>query len=351
MKTVVSFLPNRLKLALLRQHLAWSLGSTERPRPTFDILDRPGSRPLQVSLHKGASGIEAGVNLSAAVHRPFVYRLLYARFPAVLRVFSKAGPNVRMVTADLTDGFDPFAGGLAFCASHDDVILVPDPVFVNSGGYAAFRAPSLMLPWSLRGATVLWRGTSTGIGQVSTEAMAADDPHLRQRIRMCLMLRSVQGTDARIAKTESDVASLDRQRLRRHGLLGGKIAQRNWGRYKFAIDVDGHTNAWSNLFVRMLLGCCVLKIESQHGFRQWYYNKLMPWRHYVPVRADMADLVERIEWCRSHDGECAEIARAGSALAHAMSVDGEIAEAAIRLEAASKRSDGVQPDAVTTPGS
>jgi hypothetical protein len=66
-------------------------------------------------------------------------------------------------------------------------ILVPDPVFVNSGGYAAFRAPSSVLPWRLRRDTVLWRGTSTGIGQVTTETMAAGDPHLRQRIRVCFM--------------------------------------------------------------------------------------------------------------------------------------------------------------------
>jgi hypothetical protein len=343
MKTILSFLPHNLKLALLRQHLARSLGLAASPRPTFDILDRPDSRPLQVSLHKGACGIEAGVNLSAAVHHRFVYRMLYARFPAALRVFSKAGPNVRRVTADLTDGVEPFAGGLAFCARHDGVILIPDPVFVNSGGYAAFRAPSSVLPWRLRRDTVVWRGTSTGIGQVTTDTMAAGDPHLRQRIRMCLMLGSVQGVDARISKTESDVSALDRERLRRYGLLGGKIRQRNWGRNKFALDVDGHTNAWSNFFVRMLLGCCVLKIESQHGFRQWYYNKLMPWRHYVPVRADMSDLVEKIEWCRSHDGECAEIARAGSAFAHAMSVDGEIADAASRLEAANSHSHGAQP--------
>jgi hypothetical protein len=122
-----------------------------------------------------------------------------------------------------------------------------------------------------------------------------------------------------------------------------------WGRYKFAPDVGGRINAWSNLFVRRLLGCCVLKVRSQRGFRQWYYNNLVPWRHYVPVRDDMADLVEKIEWCRSHDGECAEIARAGSAFAHAMSVDGEIAEAASRLEAACGRPQDGQPVALASP--
>lgn len=62
---------------------------------------------------------------------------------------------------------------------------------------------------------------------------------------------------------------------------------------RFALDVDGNTNAWANLFQRLLLGCCVIKVASPFGYRQWYYDDLVPWVHYVPVRADMADLVDR----------------------------------------------------------
>jgi len=58
-----------------------------------------------------------------------------------------------------------------------------------------------------------------------------------------------------------------------------------------------------------------------------------PWRHYVPVRADMTDLIEKIDWCRSRDYECAAIAAAGQAFAEAMTVESEIAEAVRRLEA------------------
>lgn len=42
------------------------------------------------------------------------------------------------------------------------------------------------------------------------------------------------------------------------------------------------------------MGGCLLKIQS--------------------VRADMCDLMEKMEWCRSHDAECVEIARNGQAL-------------------------------------
>jgi hypothetical protein len=43
----------------------------------------------------------------------------------------------------------------------------------------------------------------------------------------------------------------------------------------------------------------------------WYRPLLMPWTHYVPVRGDLTDLVERVHWCAAHDDECrAIIARA-----------------------------------------
>ncbi len=335
MKKLASLLPDRIKLALLKRHLARSIGGDGRARTALAVLDRSdGISPLQVSLHKAAFGIGVGLDLAAAMDRPFVYRMLYARLPAMLRIFSQAAAEVRMIAADISDGGDPPVGGLAFCSCREDVILVPDPLFFNSGGYAEFRHSSAVLPWPHRCDTVLWRGTATGIGDVTTETMRADDPRLRQRVRMCLMLSSTPGADVKIRKTEGGASSVDRDRLVRHGLIGGKIRQAEWGRYKFALDVDGHTNAWSNFFVRLLLGCCVLKIQSEHGFRQWYYERLTPWQHYVPVRADMSDLIEKIGWCRSHDAECAEIAGAGQAFAHAMTVEGEIGEAVRRLEAA-----------------
>jgi hypothetical protein len=335
MRKLASLLPNRIKLALLKHHLARSISGDGRTRTALAVLDwSGGTNPLQVSLQKGEFGIGVGLDLEAAMDRPFVYRMLYARLPAVLRIFSLSGANVRMVAADLSDGNDSPAGGLAFCSCRHDVILVPDPVFVNSDGYAELRDSRSVRPWSQRRDTVLWRGTSTGIGEVTTETMAADDPRLRQRVRMCLILRSTPGTDVRIRKAEGGTSPIDRDRLARHGLIGGKIRQTDWGGYKFALDVDGHTNAWSNLFARLLLGCCVLKIQSEHGFRQWYYDRLKPLRHYVPVRADMSDLIEKIDWCRSHDAECAEIARAGWAFARAMTVESEIDAAVRRLEAA-----------------
>jgi hypothetical protein len=161
--------------------------------------------------------------------------------------------------------------------------------------------------------------------------MSGDDSALRARVRLCLKLASVPRTDVKLRKLVN-VEPDDRvELLSSAGILGGKIRQSDWRRFKFAIDIDGFTNSWPNLFVRLLLGCCVLKVESEQGYRQWYYDRLEPWVNYVPVRADMADIEEKIAWCRSHDAECRRIAEAGKSLAQSMTVETEMRQAVERI--------------------
>lgn len=45
----------------------------------------------------------------------------------------------------------------------------------------------------------------------------------------------------------------------------------------------------------------VLKQDS--GYYEHFYNELRPWEHYIPVRADLGDLLDMIRWARSHDEE------------------------------------------------
>jgi hypothetical protein len=84
---------------------------------------------------------------------------------------------------------------------------------------------------------------------------------------------------------------------------------------------------------RLLLGCCVIKVQPPANFRQWYYDRLEPWRHYVPVKADMSDQLDQIAWCRAHPAECEAIAQRGAQLAHALTLEGEIGKTVARLNA------------------
>lgn len=53
-------------------------------------------------------------------------------------------------------------------------------------------------------------------------------------------------------------------------------------------------------------GSLVFKQDS--GYYEHFYRKLVPWEHYVPVRSDIADLVERVEWARREDRRAEEMA-------------------------------------------
>lgn len=75
--------------------------------------------------------------------------------------------------------------------------------------------------------------------------------------------------------------------------------------YKYILNLDGQTSA-HRLGFELGLGSVVLLHESEHflWFKQW----IQPYVHYVPVKADLSDLTERIEWCQNNDDVCRQIA-------------------------------------------
>jgi hypothetical protein len=122
--------------------------------------------------------------------------------------------------------------------------------------------------------------------------------------------------------------------LAKAGILGEFISPICWFGLKFALDVDGNSNAWSNLFTRLVMGCCVLKVESAAGYRQWYYADMQPWTHFVPVKADLSDLHERIAWCRANSAACRDIAARGQEFAMTRDFEAEMVSAQARIREA-----------------
>lgn len=79
-------------------------------------------------------------------------------------------------------------------------------------------------------------------------------------------------------------------------------------RYKYLLYIEGHCAACRYGFM-MLLGSVILKVDSLCVADQmWYFPLLQPYVDHVPVKSDMSDLRQQLEWCRTHDDECREIA-------------------------------------------
>jgi hypothetical protein len=79
-------------------------------------------------------------------------------------------------------------------------------------------------------------------------------------------------------------------------------------KYKYIIHVDGNVNAY-RLLVTMLTGSLILRVDSP--YTSWVDHLIQPNKHYILVRPDLSDLVEKIQWCIKHDNKSREIANNG----------------------------------------
>ncbi len=84
-----------------------------------------------------------------------------------------------------------------------------------------------------------------------------------------------------------------------HGLL-------SHFQFRYQINIDGTVAAYRFPFL-MAGGSLIFKQAS--GYYEHFYKLLVPWQHYIPIDADLDDLVEQVEWARARDEEAEEIAK------------------------------------------
>ena len=78
-------------------------------------------------------------------------------------------------------------------------------------------------------------------------------------------------------------------------------------KYKYILDIDGWASTWSATFWKLYSGSVLLKQKSV--WKQWYYDDLIEYVHYVPIANDFSDLNEKIQWCIDNDDKCKEITK------------------------------------------
>ena len=317
---------------------AWRLGSYRsgalRGLP-LAIRNRDDPFRLGIVVEKDAGGRQT-VKLDTARLRDdrTLFSTLWKRGGVFVDLIADPDTASGSYVCDLGDICAQPGPVLAFCSNNAENSLVPDRTFYLKNGYAADRRLAAAAPsWNERDHTVLWRGGLNGSGSVSGDTMTSDNDRLLQRVRLGLAARDIRGTDIKIPVGKHFDAGLG-EHYRSLRIAGGYVPQSQWTHRKFAVDIDGNSNAFSNLYTRLLYGCCVLKVASPFGFRQWYYDELKPWTHYVPVAADLSDLAERVRWCRDNDDVCQAIAAAGQRLAHGMTRDSEKRATVARINAA-----------------
>ncbi len=85
-----------------------------------------------------------------------------------------------------------------------------------------------------------------------------------------------------------------------------KLTPEQQSEFKYLIHIQGHVSAF-RLSLEMNMGSVILLVESQYHL--WFFNKLEPYKHYVPVKGDLSDIYEKIDWCKQNDEQCQEIVK------------------------------------------
>jgi hypothetical protein len=215
--------------------------------------------------------------------------------------------------------------GLGYSSFDPNIFLIPDSQFILSRGYASLRESfdAADLAWSDREPIAFWRGATTGFRAPPERSWKS-----LQRIRLCELSRQHPAhLDAGITSIAQSSSRAEAEEIAAAGLMRPPVPPEQFARFRYQIDIDGNSNAWQGLFMKLLSGSVVLKIGSPHRFRQWYYDRLQPWVNYVPVATDLSDLVAAITLLRADDAFARAIGQAGRALARSLDYEQEMTAA------------------------
>jgi len=184
-----------------------------------------------------------------------------------------------------------------------NVILMPDWYALDGFGpdKAAVLEGRRVSLWEHKKRIAFFRGADSGAGH---------RPGWRETPRCRLVALSLQYPDLIDAKFtcllpyEKD--SSIRDVMLSEGMVGDYVPIQNFSRYRYLMDVDGHSANTPRVALCLYSGSVLFKHASNEVL--WFFTRLKPYEHFIPVAADFSDLVTQIEWAKNHDEECRQIA-------------------------------------------
>jgi hypothetical protein len=77
--------------------------------------------------------------------------------------------------------------------------------------------------------------------------------------------------------------------------------------HAYLLDLDGMVNAWSGLYWKLRSNSLVIKLKSP--YEQWYYDALVPYKHFVPMNS-----LEEVHdvWTYLSNNDCSSIVEAST---------------------------------------
>lgn len=182
--------------------------------------------------------------------------------------------------------------------------------------------------WDVKESKVLWRGSNTGVFAKKGYGSMKDGAWAKsQRMELVAMTQKSTGTRPVLTPSlpgepvgdaqERSYADLNSvidvgftspavqcepvlcRKIEREYAFKPRVGRAEHNNAKYLLDVDG--NGWSARFKRLMSSrSAVLKATI---FPEWYADRVQEWVHYIPLRADMADLYDVTQFLLGSDAD------------------------------------------------
>ncbi|XP_050309446.1 protein O-glucosyltransferase 2-like [Anthonomus grandis grandis] len=149
------------------------------------------------------------------------------------------------------------------------------------------------LPWEEREPKLFWRGRDSNQYRLDLITMAREVPDLF----------NVSLTNFFFYRDKEDI----------YGPKTDHVSFFKFSNYKYQLAIDGTVAPYRTPF---LLGGGSLVFKPHSKYYEYFYNDLVPNTHYIPVKTDLTDLVDKLLWAKKHDREAKIIAENGRQFAN-----------------------------------
>ncbi|MDP3371414.1 MAG: glycosyl transferase family 90 [Candidatus Paracaedibacteraceae bacterium] len=152
------------------------------------------------------------------------------------------------------------------------------------------------LPWEKKKSKLFWRGKTTDAADIEEFRLNSPRANLTK-----LTKENPVRYDARLTKILSTEPLLLAKVKKQCGDVVPFASIKDHLGFKYQITLDGLTATFPGYLWRMASGCVNIKQDSTDV--QWFYELFQPNVHYVPVKRDLSNIDDIVQYAQAHDAD------------------------------------------------
>jgi len=192
--------------------------------------------------------------------------------------------------------------------TNDEWLMISNKFFLDScsNGYTKNIWKNINTKWDEKKSVCIFRGGATGCGITIETNMRLKAANLSLDHKDILDA-GITNWKARMRKYKNkaiDIIDPSKFRFK----IANEIDNVEKSNYKYILNIDGYVSAF-RLSSELSMNSVILLVKSE--YKLWYSDLLKEYEHYIPIKENLEDLIEKIRWCINNDDECKKIANNG----------------------------------------